>query len=71
MKNTNEPGMSEMRVLRCGSKQLESSKKTFDTNDLRCTGEEYGARTMVNLNGVSAPETSPDNEEGFVIAGRA
>ena len=45
--------------------------ETFDTNDLRCTGEEYGARTMVNLNGVSAPGTSPGNEESFVIAGRA
>ena len=30
VKNTNEPGLNEMRVLRCGSKQLESSKKTFD-----------------------------------------
>lgn len=51
------------------NKKMEN--EIFDTNDLRCTGEEYGARTMVNLNGVSAPETSPGNEEGFVIAGRA
>lgn len=43
--------------------------ETFDTNDLRCTGEEYGARTMVNLNGVSAPETSPGNEEGLCYSG--
>lgn len=51
------------------NKKMEN--ETFNTNDLRCTGEEYGARTMVNLNGVSAPGTSPGNEESFVIAGRA
>lgn len=30
VKNTNEPGLNEIMVLRYGSKQLESSKKTFD-----------------------------------------
>lgn len=30
VKNTNEPGLNEIMVLSCGSKQLESSKKTFD-----------------------------------------
>lgn len=30
MKSTDGPGMNEIMVLSCGSKQLESSKKTFD-----------------------------------------
>ena len=30
VKSTDGPGLNEMMVLRCGSKQLESSKKTFD-----------------------------------------
>ena len=30
MKSTDGPGLNEMTVLSCGSKQLESPKKTFD-----------------------------------------
>ena len=30
MKSTDGPGLNEIMVLSCGSKQLESSKKTFD-----------------------------------------
>ena len=52
VKNTNGPGLNEMTVLSCGSKQLESAKKNFDKRSVsffqRCRFPEHAERLKLN-----------------------